>query len=110
MRVTLVPAGPFGGLIVARVGAATAPTVSDCTVGAGMARDANEVGDSGEKNRLSCPPTTEVWGQSMRTVAVCSRTRPAFTPFTVFSTPPAKSKRTSVCRKLFVCLRGADWC
>jgi len=35
VSVTLVPAGPLAGLIVARVGAATAPIVRLCDVGAG---------------------------------------------------------------------------
>ena len=40
VRVTLVPAGPLAGLIVARVGAATAPIVRVCDVGVGITRDA----------------------------------------------------------------------
>src|SRR5579863_59642 len=62
---------------------------------AGVAREANEVGESGERKRASCPATTEVRSQSKRKLAVCRRTMPKFTPFPVAGKPPAKSNWTS---------------
>src|SRR5580693_9246123 len=61
---------------------------------AGIASDANDVGESGEMNRESCPAITEVCCQSSRTLAVCRRTRPKLTPLLVEGKPPAKSNCT----------------
>src|SRR5229473_1378678 len=58
---------------------------------AGRATDAIELGESGEKNGASCPATTVVFGQLMRTVPVRSLGKPNATPSGTFGNPPAKS-------------------
>ena len=60
-----------------------------------MESDANDVGESGEKNMPSCPATSDVCSQSIRTVPVRSRIMPSLTPLLLLGKPPAKSNCTS---------------
>src|SRR5208283_3698081 len=60
----------------------------------GIARDAKDVGESGEMKRESWPAITEVCFQSRCKLAVCMRTMPKSTPLLVAGNPPAKSNCT----------------
>src|SRR3954451_16329167 len=60
-----------------------------------MTREANDVGDNGEKKRLSWPAMMEVCSQSKRTSAVRSRTSPVLTLSSApEGNPPPKSNCT----------------
>src|SRR5262252_358210 len=61
----------------------------------GYAEEARDVGERGEKNGASSPPTIDVLGASNLTVAVRRRIRPAETPSLVEGKPPKKSKLIS---------------
>src|SRR5436853_4761288 len=63
----------------------------------GSATDAREVGESGAKNRPSCPATTEVFAQSRRTVPVRKRSMPIVTR-SEEHTSELQSLRHLVCR------------
>src|SRR5436305_14359100 len=58
---------------------------------AGSSTVAYEVGDKGEKNRVSWPNDSDVRFQSKVTFAVRSRRSPSVTPKAVVGLPPAKS-------------------
>src|SRR5579862_6790694 len=58
---------------------------------AGVASDAKEVGELGEKKIASCPTTTDVSFQSIRIVPVRSRTMLELTPFGTEGKPPPRS-------------------